>query len=117
MKKRGKYILAGAAAGAVNGLFGGGGGIPLALLLTRWANVREKVAFACCVAVILPVCLVSVAVYALRGGLQLGAAMPYLVGGAVGGLLGAKLFNGVKPMFLRRLFGIFLLYGGVRYLL
>lgn len=117
MKERGKYMLAGAVAGAVNGLFGGGGGIPLALLLTRWAKVREKIAFACCVAVILPVCLVSVAVYALRGGLQLGAAMPYLVGGAAGGLLGAKLFKNVKPTLLRRLFGIFLLYGGARYLL
>ena len=117
MKERGKYILAGAAAGVVNGLFGGGGGIPLALLLTRWAKVRDKAAFACCVAIILPVCLVSVAVYVLRGGLQLGAAMPYLIGGAAGGLLGAKLFKGVKPMLLRRLFGLFLLYGGVRYLL
>lgn len=52
MEKKTKYRLSGVAAGLTNGIFGGGGGIPLLVLLTKWAGVEEKKAFATCVAVI-----------------------------------------------------------------
>ena len=35
----------------------------------------------------------------------------------VGGFVGGKLFKKMPSAWLRRLFGVFLLYGGVRYLL
>ena len=44
-------------------------------------------------------------------------ALPYLLGGLVGGFVGGKLFKKMPSAWLRRLFGVFLLYGGVRYLL
>ena len=44
-------------------------------------------------------------------------ALPYLLGGLAGGFLGGKLFTKVPAVWLRRLFGAFLVYGGVRYLL
>lgn len=111
-----KYRVAGALAGTVNGLFGGGGGIPLLLLLTRWAGMEEKVAFATCVAVILPICAVSAAVLLLRGGVPLVRALPYLAGGLVGGFVGGRLFRAVPAVWLRRVFALFLLYGAWRYL-
>ena len=111
-----KYRVAGALAGAVNGLFGGGGGIPLLVLLTKWAKLDEKTAFATCVAVILPVCAVSAAVYFFRGGFPVAHALPYLAGGLLGGFLGGKLFRGVPNVWLRRVFALFLLYGAWRYL-
>lgn len=111
-----QYRVAGALAGAVNGLFGGGGGIPLLLLLTRWAKLEEKKAFATCVAVIFPFCIVSAAVYFLRGGLPLIDALPYLAGGLIGGFAGGKLFRRVPDIWLRRVFALFLLYGAWRYL-
>ena len=117
MKKSSKCRVSGAVAGAVNGLFGGGGGIPLVLLLQRWAGLSEKAAFATCVAIILPVCLVSTAVYALRGTLPLAEALPYLFGGLLGGFLGGRLFKSVPNAWLRRIFALFLLYGAARYLL
>ena len=116
MNNKHKYRIAGAAAGIVNGVFGGGGGIPLLVLLTRWAKLDEKKAFATCVAVILPLCAVSAAIYFLRGGLDLSQALPYLIGGTAGGLIGGKIFKNVPNVWLRRLFALFLLYGAWRYL-
>ena len=42
MTNRMKYALSGAAAGAVNGLFGGGGGMVLAPALTGWCHMEQK---------------------------------------------------------------------------
>lgn len=112
-----KCRLSGALAGAVNGIFGGGGGIPLALLLRRWVGLEEKRAMATCVAVVFPLCAASAAVYWLRTPVPLAQAAPYLLGGTLGGLAGGKLFRRVPNTWLRRIFALFLLYGGVRYLL
>ena len=46
MTDRMKYALSGAAAGAVNGLFGGGGGMVLAPALTGWCHMEQKRALA-----------------------------------------------------------------------
>ena len=98
-------------------LLGGGGGIPFVLLTTRSGALEEKKALATCVAVIFPLCAVSAAVYFYRTEIPLAAALPYLVGGLFGGIVGGKLFRGVSNLWLRRIFALFLLYGGVRYLL
>ena len=107
MTEKGKYRVCGALAGTVNGLFGGGGGIPLAFLLRSWAKLSDKTALATCVAVIFP----------FRGALPLGEALPYLVGGLAGGWIGGRLFKDVPNTWLKRIFALFLLYGAVRYLL
>ena len=65
-----KLTLSGAAAGLVNGLFGGGGGMVLLPLLRR-GGMEEKQAFATCVAVIFPICSLSAIVYLFRDGLDL----------------------------------------------
>ena len=109
-----KYALAGAAAGAANGFFGGGGGMLLVPLLTGLCRLDERRAFATSVAVILPLCALSAAIYLLRGALDFSAALPYLIGGLVGGVLGGKLFRNVSAESLRRIFALFLLFGGVR---
>lgn len=113
-KLRGRYLLAGGLAGLVNGFLGGGGGSVLVPLLTRVCGLDQRRAFATSVAVILPLCALSAVIYFLRGGLELGAALPYLIGGTVGGFLGGKWFKGVKLGWLKRGFGLLLLYGGVR---
>ena len=66
------------------------------------------------VAVILPLCAVSAAVYWMKGGLDIGAAWPYLLGGAVGGVIAGHIFQKVSMVWLRRAFGLLILYGGVR---
>lgn len=83
-------------------------------LLIRWVRVKEKSAFASSVAIILPLCLVSAGIYWLRGMLDWSLALPYLAGGLIGGFVGGRLFKRVSPQLLRRIFALFLLYGGVK---
>lgn len=117
MNRSVRCALSGALAGAVNGCFGGGGGMVLVPLLRRWCGLPDKTAFATCVALICPVCAVSAAVYLLRLPIDLLSALPYLLGGLAGGLAGGRLFPRVSAGWLRILFSAFLLYGGIRYLI
>lgn len=113
MQKCGAWI-AGALAGAVNGLFGAGGGMLLVPLLTRLTDAGEKEAFACSVCIILPLSLVSLLVYYLQGGAFLSQSVPYLIGGAVGGIGAGVLLKKVKAKWLHRALGVFILWGGFR---
>ena len=63
-------------------------------LLTRFCGLEQRQAFSTSLAVILPLCILSAAVYLFRGGLDLLAALPYLIGGTVGGWLGGRWFRG-----------------------
>ena len=56
-------LLAGAAAGLVNGFFGGGGGMVLVPLLTQKCGLEQRKAFATSVAIILPLCILSSVIY------------------------------------------------------
>ena len=112
-----KFALAGALTGAVNGFFGGGGGCVLVPLLTGVCGLEPKKALATSVAVVLPLCTLSAAVYLWQGNLDWSAALPYLLGGAVGGWLGGKWFGGARLPWLKRGFGLVLILGGARCLL
>ena len=114
MRAKWKYAIAGGLAGVANGLFGGGGGSVFVPLLTGYCKLDQRKAFATSVAVILPLCALSVVIYLFRGGLDFLAALPYLIGGAAGGWAGGKWFMGVKMPWLKRAFGLLLIYGGVR---
>ena len=109
--------IAGAAAGLANGLFGGGGGMVFLPILSRWGSLSQRKLYATCVGVIFPVCLVSAAVYLLRGEFSLTASLPYLAGGLAGGWIGGRLYGRISTKWLKWLFAAFLFYAGVRYLL
>ena len=114
MKENAKFAVTGALAGAANGFFGAGGGLFLVPLLCGWCNVDERRAFATSVAVILPLSTLSAVVYWIHGGLDLATAWPYLPGGALGGWIAGRVLSRVKTVWLRRIFGLLLVYGGVR---
>lgn len=109
-----KAVLAGMGAGLANGFFGGGGGMILVPLLTHWCKLEQRKAFATSVAVILPLCVFSSILYFFRGGLDVSMALPYLVGGLMGGFIGGKTFQRLNMDWLRRIFALFILYGGVK---
>ena len=109
-------ILAGFGAGAVNGLFGIGGGmilIPLLTLLTDWDD--EKI-FASSLSIILPICIVTLVSTALAGPLQWSASLPYLTGSAVDGILAGFLGRKIPVSMLHKALGILIIWGGIRYL-
>ena len=111
-----RYRWAGAGAGLINGLFGGGGGMVLVPLLLRGGDLKAKETFASAIAVIFPICAVSFLAQLFFIDFPWKTALPYLVGGLFGGLLGGRLFRSVPPLWLKRIFALFILYGAWRYL-
>ena len=105
---------AGGAAGLANGFFGGGGGMLLVPLLTRWCGLEQRRAFATSIAIILPLCALSSAIYWFRGRLDFLLALPYLLGGLIGGFLGGRIFQKLNMVWLRRAFALLILYGGAK---
>ncbi len=109
-----KLLAAGALSGAINGFFGGGGGMALVPLLRGWIRLPVRRAFATSVAVMMPLCAVSAVCYAVRTGIDLSAAAPFLLGGLAGGLISGVSFRRVPPGLLVKLFAALLIFGGVR---
>ena len=109
-------VLAGFGAGAVNGLFGIGGGmvlIPLLSLLTDWED--EKI-FASSLPIILPVCLVTLTATALTGPISWIESVPYLLGSTAGGILAGFLGRKIPTGLLHKVLGLLIIWGGIRYL-
>lgn len=116
LQKYGKY-LSGALAGVVNGAFGAGGGMVLLPLLSATTDLKQHELFASSVCIILPMSLVSAGAYLLRGGSFAAEAVPYLLGGALGGIAAGLLLKRLPTLWLHRALGIFILWGGARLLL
>ena len=115
-KKVSGVLLAGLGAGAVNGLFGAGGGMVLIPLLTGLTDIPDDEIFPSSVSIILPVCLVSLTYSLLGSTVDWHNVIPYLLGSAAGGLLAGIWGRKIPTTWLHRLLGILILWGGVRYL-
>ena len=87
------------------------------VLLERTTELSAQKRFATSVTIILPLSAVSAAVYLLRGGAFAAQAVPYLVGGAAGGVLAGAVLKKLPTKLLRVVFALFLVWGGVRLLL
>ncbi len=106
--------IAGLAAGIVNGLFGGAGGMVLIPLLILLTDIDDDAVFPTSVAVMGPVCALSLLLSTAP--LPWRQAMPFLVGGAVGGTAAGIWGRRIPTRWLHFGFGIMLLWGGFRYL-
>ena len=116
MKERLGLIIAGAGAGLVAGLFGAGGGLVLVPLLGLLTELSDREIFAVSLSIILPVCLVSIAVTAITSGIDVASALPYLPGSALGGLAAGIWGTKIPAQWLHRGLGILIVWGGIRYL-
>ena len=110
-------LLAGLAAGFVNGFFGAGGGMVLVPLLIWLVGLPDKLAFSSAISIILPLCVVSLVIYGRHDMLPLSDALPYLLGGAGGGVLAGLWFQKVPAKWLHLALGALILLGGVRLLI
>ena len=109
-------IIAGAGAGIVNGLFGAGGGMVLIPLLRQLTDLEDRQIFSMSVAIILPICLISLGAAAIRTSLPWAQALPYLIGSGIGGWLAALYGEKIPVKWLHRSLGALILWGGIRYL-
>lgn len=109
-------LVAGTAAGAVTGLFGGGGGMVLIPLMTMLTDLKERELFACSIAVILPICLVSLILGHDAGEVTFHDTLPWLTGSTLGGILAGITGQRIPVKWLHRCLGILILWGGWRYL-
>lgn len=116
MDRKWAVPLAGFWAGAVNGLFGAGGGMVLVPLLTGMTDLKEEEIFPCSIAIILPLCFVNIGVTALHQGLDFATALPYLLGSVLGGIPAGLWGRRIPTVWLHRLLGLLILWGGFRYL-
>ena len=113
-KKTWPSILAGAAAGLANGLFGAGGGLLLIPILSCLCKTKEKTSFATSLSVLLPLCLISLGVSYVTGTLSASNALPYLIGGGIGGLMGGFLMKKIPARWLGIALSLLLFWGGLR---
>ncbi len=116
LRPRYGMALAGVLAGCVNGLFGAGGGMVLVPLLSLLTDLEEEDIFPASISIILPMCLLSLWIGSQQGPLPWREALPYLIGSGVGGILAGILGKRIPVVWLHRMLGILILYGGWRYL-
>lgn len=103
--------------GIGNGLFGSGGGTVAVPCMEKFLDVEARRAHATAVALILPLCVISGAVYFFSEPIPVKEAVLTSIGGIFGGMLGAKLLSKIRCSLLHTIFGIIMLAGGVRMIL
>lgn len=105
--------LFGVAVGAANGLFGGGGGMIAVPALTL-TGVPSKKAHATAIAIILPLSLISGAVYLAKGAADPSVILPSCAGVVVGGIVGALLLKKINSRGLSLLFYALMIAAGLK---
>jgi uncharacterized membrane protein YfcA len=115
INKKLKFTVAGFLAGILNGLLGAGGGMVLVPMLEN-AGIEPAKAHATSIAVIIPLCVLSVAVYLQGKSFAVADALIYIPAGLAGAFIGAKALPKIPAVILRRMFGAFMLYSAIRLL-
>lgn len=108
--------IAGFGAGALNGLFGAGGGMVLVPLMGTLTDLEEQQLFPCSVAILFPICIVSLLFADGWSGFSFSQALPYLAGSLLGGIAAGLWGKRIPVLWLHRVLGILILWGGIRYL-
>ena len=115
-KRKNRPLLSaifGVAVGAANGLFGGGGGMIAVPALTL-TGVPSKKAHATAIAIILPLSLISGAVYLSKGAADPSVILPSCAGVITGGIVGALLLKKINSRGLSLLFYALMIAAGLK---
>lgn len=110
-------LLTGILAGVLAGMFGIGGGVIIVAVLTSWLAFDQQLANGTSLAaLLLPVGLPAVVAYGKAGDIDLSVVLPMVIMLAGGSIVGAKVALGLPAKTVRRLYGVFLLVVGFRFL-
>lgn len=110
-------LAIGLVAGVASGLFGIGGGVVIVPALMTLLKFDQKLATGTSLgALLLPVGLPGVLRYSAEGFLDLAVAAPLAVMLLIGAVFGARFALGMPTKTVKRLYGFFLLFVGLRFL-
>ena len=112
-----RRLASGSLTGAVNGLFGGGGGMVAVPVLKGLLGYDERSAHATAILIIAPVCAVSAIVYLINGYFVADVMVPAALGSVAGGIMGAKLLNVLPTGVINYVFLALMFAAGVRMVL
>ena len=107
-------LLVGLIIGFINGFWGGGGGMLCVPALTYILKMKDKMAHATTILIMLPLSIASLVVYLIKGTIEWGIAINISIGFAIGGLLGALILNKINNVVLQFVFAIVIIIGGVK---
>ncbi|MCF6092624.1 sulfite exporter TauE/SafE family protein [Microaerobacter geothermalis] len=116
LSKKWFQLIIGIGTGLINGLIGVGGTL-LVPALVHFIQVPRKIAHGSSIAIILPTSLISIFIYKNHLQIPLNEILPLMLGGMVGGFIGAKLLKRFSNRWLKRLFSILMVVAGIRMLL
>lgn len=113
-KHRYIFSILGIFSGFVNGFFGSGGGM-IAIESMERSGLESRRAHASSILFILPLSIMSAAVYFLKSRLSFVPEHRILLGGAaVGGFVGAKFLGKLSSTWIDRIFTILMILSGFR---
>ena len=119
MKIKGNFVkraTAGVLTGAVNGIFGGGGGMIAVPLLSNMLGYEDKEAHATAIFVIAPVCVASAIVYIVNGYARPDIIIPASLGTVAGGFIGAYSLSRFSSSAVNYIFIAIMFIAGARML-
>lgn len=99
--------------GAISGFFGGGGGM-LCVPLLSMGGLDVKRAHATALLVILPICIVSAAIYISNGYFDVKAVLCAFIGVSLGGAVGAAALDKLNGTVIGAIFAALMIAIGIK---
>lgn len=116
LKSKTLTAIFGVSIGLVNGILGAGGGM-LAVPMLKKIGFSQKESHTNAIAIILPITIVSAIVYLLKNLVTFSDAVIYMPTGLIGAIIGTYLLKKISAKWLKNIFGILMVYAGIRLLL
>lgn len=110
-------IAVGLILGFVNGFLGGGGGMLCVPLLVFALGLPDKRAHATAILIMLPISLVSFAVYAYNMRIEWELALFVVLGSVAGGFIGSILLKKLSNSWVRAIFALIMIGAGLKTIL
>lgn len=117
-KERWLFLVFGLITGFLNGFFGGGGGMVVLPLLTFLSKIKQKIAHATAISIMLPTSIISAIIYLLKADKALFSfnVLSVIIGVFVGGVIGAVILKKINNKTLGKAFAWVMLVAGVKIL-
>lgn len=115
MKDNCKIGFTGVLSGFANGLFGAGGGLVAVYTLLKWCKLEPHEANATALCVMLPITVLSAAVYTISGDVPM-VSLYAALGAFPAGFIGAKLMMRLSALWLSRVLSLVMILAALRML-